>query len=159
MASQIVHFGGSSLVYGHIRVDLDIGKYGKRAELAQWWLGEQVLQDSRAVMPLRTGSLHHRSHTEDGGRRVVFPGPYARYLYMGFVMVDSETGKGPRKIPVGPGGDYILRFRKGAKLVPTNRRLNYSREEATDHWFDEAKDRNLTSWKQGVARIITTGRL
>ena len=168
--SDIIHFEKWSLVRGHIRINMNLKRFEKHFETAQWWLGEQVLQGCQALMPMSTGSLQQRSRSEkdllplkerssleDGGRRVVFPGPYARYLYMGRVMVDSVTGKGPRKIPTGPG-EYVLRFRKGAKLKPTGRRLTYSNPEAVDHWFDEAKARNLPHWLRGVENIIRTGR-
>lgn len=155
--SDTVHFKKWSLVRGHVHAEINLEAYGERLETAQWWLGNQVLQACRALMPLRTGSLQDRSYVEDNGRRVVFPGPYARMLYMGKVMVDAKTGKGPRKIPTGPG-EYVLRFRKGAKLTPTNRRLTYSNPEAVDHWFDEAKARNLPYWVNGVENIIRTGR-
>ena len=156
--SDMIHFKKLSIVHGDIRIDMDLKKYSGYAKRAQWWLGEQVLQSSRAVMPMRTGSLQQRSHTEDGGRQVIFPGPYARYLYMGKVMVDAVTGRGPRKIPTGPN-EYVLRFRKGAKLRPTNRRLTYSRSEAVDHWFDAAKERDLQIWLDGVRDILLTGRV
>ena len=155
--SSMVHFHNISIVRGSIQINISMERLEKNCEAAQWWLGEQVLQGCRALMPLLTGSLQQRSRVEDGGRRVVFPGPYARYLYMGRVMVDSVTGKGPRKIPIGPG-EYVLRFRKGAKLKPTGRRLTYSNPEAVDHWFDEAKARNLPHWLRGVENIIRTGR-
>ena len=155
--SNMVHFHNISIVRGSIQINISMERLEKNCEAAQWWLGEQVLQGCRALMPLLTGSLQQRSRVEDGGRRVVFPGPYARYLYMGRVMVDSVTGKGPRKIPIGPG-EYVLRFRKGAKLKPTGRRLTYSNPEAVDHWFDEAKARNLPHWLRGVENIIRTGR-
>ena len=144
--SQMIHFRKWSLVRGRVHVAMNLTAYGERLETAQWWLGNQVLQGCRALMPLLTGSLQDRSHVEDGGRRVVFPGPSARYLYMGKVMVDAKTGKGPMKIPTGPG-EYVLRFRKGAKLAPTNRRLTYSNPEG-----------NLPHWVNGVENIIKTGR-
>lgn len=135
------------------RVDIKLSRFSRQFAEAQWWLGEQVLAGCKPFMPYQTGNLIQRSYTEKNGARVVFPGPYARYLYMGKVMVDSVTGKGPRKIPVGPGGDYILRFRKGAKLVPTERRLNYAQPQATDHWFEEAKKRYGGSWIEGAKKI------
>ncbi|MBQ6206023.1 MAG: hypothetical protein IJK52_02975 [Oscillospiraceae bacterium] len=169
--SDMVHFKKWSLVRGHVHATMNLTAYGERLETAQWWLGNQVLQGCRALMPLSTGNLQQRSASErklphlkkraevqDEGRRVVFPGPYARYLYMGVVMVNAKTGKGPRKIPVSPGGDDLLRFPKGAKLKPTNRRLTYSNPEAVDHWFDEAKARNLPYWLNGVENFIKTGR-
>jgi hypothetical protein len=87
-------------------------------------------------MPLLTGSLQQRSHTEDGGRKVVFPGPYGRFPYGGKVMVDPVTGS--------PWA------RKGVKKALTDRSLTYSNPEATDHWFDTAKARNGEYWINGV---------
>ena len=99
-------------------------------------------------MPLLTGSMQQRSYVDDGGRMVVFPGPYARYQYEGKVMVDSVTGKGPMWIPT-----IGYRFHKGAKLSPTDRKLTYSQPNATDHWFDAAKSANGGYWVAEVKRI------
>ena len=73
--------------------------------------------------------------------------------YGGKVMVDSVTGKGPRKIPTGPG-EYILRFRKGAKLVATDRPLKYSNPQAVPQWFEHAKRQNKQFWIDGVKEKI-----
>jgi len=132
---------------------VDIQVFNARVREAQQWLGDRVLEDCKACMPLQTGSLQQRSHTEDGGERVVFPGPYARYLYYRKVMVDSATGKGPRKIPTGPG-EYVLRFRKGAKLIATNRALKYSDPQAVPEWFEHAKRKYEQLWIDGVNEII-----
>lgn len=138
---------------GYVKVQLDLSKYGKRHKEAQMWLGDRVLEDSRASMPIESGGLQQRSHTEDDGRKVVFPGPYGRYQYYGRVMVDSATGKGPRKIPTGPG-EYILRFRKGAKLIATERPLKYKSPQAKTQWFEYEKAKNLKSWIKGVGEIL-----
>lgn len=153
MMSRMKHFPKYSIVLAHMRVELDLGRLGKRLAEAQEWLGQQVLQGCRAKMPLRTGSLQQRSYTEDGGRKVIFQGPYARYLYGGKVMVDSVTGKGPRKIPTGPN-EYVLRFRKGATLRATDRPLKYTRSEARDHWFDAAKAEYGDQWVAGIKRMF-----
>ena len=89
--SDIKHYKNVSYVKGHVRVNLRFAKYGPRFAKAQEWLGQQVLADSKLYMPLKSGSLQQRSYVAEGGRQVVFPGPYARYLYMGKVMVDPET--------------------------------------------------------------------
>ena len=140
---EMQHFEKVSYVDGHIRVELDLKKYESRFADAQLWLGEQVLQGCRAVMPHSTGSLQQRSYVEDGGRRVVFPGPAARYLYMGFVMVDPVTRS--------------AWAREGVRKVVTTKRLTYSDPEAVDHWFDEAKARNLDAWLNGTRNYILTG--
>lgn len=152
--SDIQHFENVSYVHTNIAVNLNFSGVSDGLDMAQLWLAEQVLQDCRAYMPHMTGSLQQRSHTEDKGSKVVFPGPYGRYQYMGVAMVDRETGNGPRRIPVGPGGEYIFRFRKGAKLMPTTRPLKYSRPEAQAKWFDVAKARNIGYWISGFRREI-----
>lgn len=145
------HFPKISIVKSGVRAELDLRQYGRRTKEAQQWLGDRVLESSRAYMPIRTGSMQQRSHTEAGGRRAVFPGPYARMQYMGKVMVDSETGHGPRKIPTGPG-EYVLRFRKGAKLKATGRDLEYSSPQAKPKWFEYAKSLDLKAWLEGVKK-------
>lgn len=150
---DMFHFPYISYVSGGLRVEIDLRPYGERFAQAQQWLGDRVLEDCKACMPLLTGSLQQRSHTEDGGRRVVFPGPYARYQYMGKVMVDSKTGKGPRKIPTEAGG-YVLRFRKGAELEATDKPLKYSNPQAKAKWFEHAKQQNKQFWMEGVAEIL-----
>lgn len=142
---------------GNITVEINLDRFSRQFTEAQQWLGDRVLEDCKARMPHLTGNLQQRSHTEEDGKKVVFPGPYARYLYSGKVMVDSITGKGPMKIPTGPG-ESILRFREGAKLVPTNRRLDYSNPQAVDHWFDEAKAQHGEYWIEGVKRIAGKGK-
>lgn len=138
---------------GGIHVTLDLRGYAERHKEAQQWLGDRVLEDCRACMPYLTGSLQQRSHTEDNGKKVVFPGPYARYLYGGKVMVDRETGKGPRKIPLS-SGEYILRFQKGARLKPTDKPLKYSNPQAVPEWFEHAKAKNKQFWLDGVKEIL-----
>jgi len=138
---------------GAVHATVDLSALNDRMKRAQQWLGDRVLEDSRACMPLLTGSLQQRSHTEDDGKRVIFPGPYAGYQYGGKAMVDSETGKGPRKIPTGPG-EFILRFRLGAKLVPTDRPLKYSNPQAVPEWFEHAKRLHKQFWIQGAAEIM-----
>ena len=151
--ADLIHFPKISIEKSGIRAEIDLRKYGRNIAKAQWFLGETVLASSRAYMPMRTGGLQQRSHTEAKGRRVVFPGPFARMLYMGKKMVDSETGRGPRKIPTGPN-EYVLRFRKGAKLKATAQDLKYSRPEARPRWFEYAKTQHLKEWVQAVKRIL-----
>ena len=55
----------------------------------------QVMKDTSPYVPFLTGSLNARTHVV--GNTIIYPGPYARYLYYGKVMVDSVTGKARRK--------------------------------------------------------------
>lgn len=137
--SEMQHFPKFSYVSANFRVDLSLDRFSKQFAEAQQWLGDRVLEDCKAVMPYRTGSLQQRSHTEDNGKKVVFPGPYGRFLYGGKVMVDPVTGS--------PWA------RKGAKKVLTDRPLQFSNPQATDHWFDTAKAQHGEYWIAGVKRI------
>lgn len=114
----------------------------------------QIQNDTEPFVPARTLSLADR--TQVVGNRIIYPGPYARYLYYGKVMVDSVTGKGPMRI-VGKDGSEIIRFRKGAKLKPTNKPLKISQavhKQATDHWLEASKAQNLDKWIQKAGKAV-----
>lgn len=151
--SDMFHFPKFSYVGANFRVNLSLDRFSKQFENAQWWLGEEVLQRCRDVMPMQSGGLRQLSHTEDGGKKVIFPGPSARFLYGGVVMVDRITLKGPRKIPLGDN-EYIFRFKEGAELIPdpSGRKLTYSNPQATDRWFDAAKAQHGEYWIAGVKK-------
>lgn len=120
-------------------------------------LAVQVAKDTEPFVPAMTKSLVNR--TQVFGNQIVYPGPYSRYLYYGRVMVDSKTGRGPMKI-VGKDGSVIIRFRKGAKLVPTERPLKISKAvhpQAQSHWLEASKAANLEKWERVAGRIIKNG--
>ena len=50
----------------------------------------EVEKDTTPFVPALTGSLTERTHVTKN--LVVYPGPYARFLYYGKVMVDPVTG-------------------------------------------------------------------
>ena len=125
------------------RANLNLGVFNRRLELAQRMLGENFLHSALSRIPRRTGSMAQRSYTEDGGRRVVFPGPYARFQWGGKVMVDPETGS-----PFA---------RKGVKKVLTDRPLTYGDPNATDHWTDEAWAQDGEAILKSVRNILEGG--
>ena len=104
-----------------------------RADKAEVWLANEVLKDTDPFVPMLTGSLSQRSHVE--GKSVVYPGPYARYLYYGKV-------------------------RKGPKYGPkyaTDKDLVYTKSvhpNAQSHWFEASKAQNLPKWLRGVKKLV-----
>lgn len=148
-----------AFVNGMVRVEvnIDLSEFPPRFVRAQQRLGEMVLESCKPFMPNLTGSLQQRSYVDDGGRKVVFPGPYGRYQYGGRVMADSVTGKGPALIHDRNGVEVGLRFRKGATLVPTERRLTYSQPNAQAEWLEPAKTKDLPAWVAECDRIIKGG--
>lgn len=102
-----------------------------------------VLRFSEMYMPKDSGSLIARSWdaTVKGSGRVVFPGPYAHYLYHGevygpsFPIFDDDSGE-----------PTTFRSRKNQKKYPTGRALNFKPDnnpQATSHWWEAAKANHL----------------
>ena len=103
---------------------------GGKAEHA---VAVQAEKDTRPFVPALTGSLMNRTQVE--GNTIVYPGPYARFLYYGKVMVDPETGS-----PFA---------QKDAVKVVTDRNLVFNRSvnpQAQAHWFEASKAQNLDKW-------------
>lgn len=142
-------------------VKINTSVYGPLLDKAQFWLDSQIMTDMVPLMPIEKGTFIQLTRAKSAswagtGRVCAAAGVYGQYLYYGNVMVDSLTGKGPRKVPTGPG-EYVLRFRKGAKLVPTTRPLKYSNPQAVSHWFAVAKNRHGKEWLDGVNKIVGGG--
>ena len=107
-----------------------------------------VLRYSEMYMPMDSGSLIARSYsaTVIGSGRVVFPGPYAHYLYHGEVY-------GPN-IPVfeDDSGVPTRWFSPpGRKKTPTGRSLTYATDVnplAGSFWFERMKADHLEDIKK-----------
>lgn len=79
-------------------------KLAESCTKAEHTVALQIREDTRPYVPALTGSLDTRTRIEGSsdsgygpaaGSTIIYPGPYARYLYYGKVMVDAATGKGP----------------------------------------------------------------
>lgn len=145
-------------------LDISLSRFNKNLEDAQLQLDRNVMTSMVPYMPMNTGSFINltRARSEAlAGTGVVIAGvpPMGQYLYYGKKMVDSITGKGPAKIPIDDGGDFIFRYRKGAKLVPTSEPLNYdtsTNPNAGPKWFEVAKKNHAKQWIKDVKK--TAGR-
>lgn len=116
-------------VDGLSEIDHKIAALANKQEV---WLANEVLKDTDPYVPALTGSLSIRSHVE--GNMVVYPGPYARYLYYGKVMAGPKYG--PK--------------------YATDKNLVYTKSvhpQAQSHWFEASKAQNLKKWLRGVEKI------
>lgn len=145
-------------------MQIDLSRFEKQFSKAQYELDSMVMTSMIPYMPKDTGTFINVTQgmsqaIAGSGKVVAAAPPMGRYLYEGKIMVDSTTGKGPAKIPIGPG-EYILRFRKGAKLKPTERPIRYSTHEnpdATDHWFLAAKKAHGEEWVKKAKKLAGGG--
>lgn len=113
----------------------------------------QVYKDTMPYVPALTGSLSIRARVVKNS--VIYPGPYARYLYYGKVMVD-ENGNGPKHY-VDKFGNEQIRFPKGSKLHATDRNLVFSKKmhpQAQAHWFEASKAQNLDKWMRVAEKAV-----
>lgn len=100
---------------------IELGVNTDGAVQKQWTA--DVMRRMRRYMPYRTGATATKLTYMRSANEIEVTAPYARYLYMGKVMVDAETGKGPAHIP---GVGY--RFWRGAHLTATDRPLQYTHD-------------------------------
>ena len=119
-----MHFGGMEAIKD---------KLAESCTRAESIVGQQVIKDTEPFVPALTGSLTIRTRLD--GNKITYPGPYARFLYYGKVMVDPQTGS-----TFAP---------KGGTKVLTNRDLVFSKAmhpQAQSHWFEASKAQNLDKW-------------
>lgn len=95
----------------------------------------QIAKDTEPFVPARTKSLANRTQVVENS--VVYPGPYARFLYYGKLMIDPRTGSAWAP--------------KGATKVVTGKDLDISQavhEQAQAHWFEASKAQNMEKWAE-----------
>lgn len=113
-----------------------------RVDRASHAVAAQAHKDTSPYVPMLTGSLDQRSYVD--GNQIIYPGPYARYLYNGKLMVDPETGSSYAK--------------EGANKILTDKNLVFnkaSHAQAQDHWFEAAKAQNLEKWIRYAGKVVT----
>ena len=129
----------------------------KTCSKAELVLAAQIEKDTRPFVPAQNLSLANRTHTvfEDkhmfekateisaemqrkGKALIVYPGPYARYLYYGKVMEGPATG--PKHAT-----DKDLVFSKSVNPF------------AQAFWFEASKAQNLDKWERVAQKAVEAG--
>lgn len=116
-------------------------KLAESCTRAESIVGQQVIKDTAPFVPALTGSLTIRTRLD--GNKIIYPGPYARFLYYGKVMVDPQTGS-----TFSP---------KGGTKVLTDRDLVFSKAmhpQAQSHWFEASKAQNLDKWIRVAEKAV-----
>ena len=104
----------------------------------------QVQKDTSPFVPALNGSLDNRTRVV--GKSVIYPGPYARYLYHGKLMVDPETGSSYAE--------------KGATKVLTSKDLVFNKAmhaQAQAYWFEASKAQNMDKWLRVADKAVKRG--
>ena len=111
------------------------------SEKAEHTVDIKMKKDTSPYVPFLTGSLDQRTRVD--GSEVIYPGPYARYLYHGKVMVDPETGSA-----------YAP---KGGTKVVTDKDLVFNKamhSQAQAYWFEASKAENMDKWLRVADKAV-----
>lgn len=103
----------------------------------------QVEEDTQPFVPSSGAAAGLMNRTRVIGNSIVYPGPYARYLYLGKLMVDPETGS-----------SWV---RKGEHKVVTDRNLVFRTDvnpQAQSHWCEASKAQNLDKWLRVADKAV-----
>lgn len=90
-------------------------------------------------------TLSNSSYVRNNNTELVYHTPYARFQYMGKVMVDDR------------GSTYA---KKGTKKHVINKDLVYSKErhpDATSHWYEVAERQYKRKWVKLVKDVVKHG--
>lgn len=111
------------------------------SDRAQTAVAIQAQKDTSPYVPALTGSLDQRTRVDEN--QIIYPGPYARYLYYGKLMVDPATGS-----------SYAP---KGTTKVLTDKNLVFNKamhSQAQDHWFEASKAENMGKWLRVAGKAV-----
>lgn len=107
----------------------------KACTRAEHVLAEQMEKDTQPFAPTQ--------RTRVVGNAIIYPGPYARFLYYGKVMVDPNTGS-----------TYAP---KGGTKVVTDRNLVFNHTahpQVQAHWCEASKAQNLDKWLRVAEKAV-----
>ena len=123
---------------GLLELNAKLARAGPKAKHA---MAVQMAKDTEQFVPARTGLLSYVTRVKDD--TIIYPGPYAHYLYGGKLFIDPHTGSAWAP--------------KGASKVITGKNLNISKAmhgKAQSHWFEASKAQNLDKWIRVAGRVI-----
>lgn len=121
-------------------------RFEQKMSMAQYYLDEQIKQDTNEYVPMRSGLLSNTVNIrQSGSGQIVYATPYAQFLYYGKVMVDTETGSAYSPL--------------GGKKKTIDKELDYDKSKhglAGPHWYDRAykthKERWIEAAREGFRR-------
>ena len=119
-----------------------IKKYEAKIEAAQMRLKQVVVEDTDPFVPFESGYLKNSvaDSLNDALPRIIYQGPYAHYLYTGYVMVDPDT-----KSPWAKKG-AIKEYKDPMQALQFKRGMS--------EWFEHSKNLYTKRWIKEVEKVI-----
>lgn len=161
MAGKTKHFKGFSIVDGDIQITLNMYRFERQFQRAQYQLDGAVMNSMVPFMPMITGSFINvtraaSASVQGDGKVYAAYGPNGRFLYEGKTMVDESTGstwarRGAKKVLVS---EYGGKTNTKPDLVYTKQ----AHPKAQSHWFDPAKKQDGKRWVKDVKKTAGGGK-
>ena len=160
MASKITHFKGFSVVDGDIKIKLNLTRFDKQFQRAQYQLDGNVMNSMVPFMPMVTGDFVDVTRAasaavQGSGKVYAAYGPAGRFLYQGKTMVSTVTG-----ITRATKGKKVLVSQYGGK-TKAKEDLQYTKTahpKAQAKWFDAAKKADGKSWIKQAKKTAGGGK-
>lgn len=158
MSSKITHFKGFSVVDGDIKIKLNLNRFDKQFQRAQYQLDGNVMNSMVPFMPMVTGDFVDVTRAasvavQGSGKVYAAYGPAGRFLYLGKTMVSTVTGSTWAKYK---NKKVLVSQYTGKTNAKEN--LTYSRAGAKELWFDAAKKKDGKSWIKKAKKIAGGGK-
>ncbi len=114
-------------------------------------VASEILRSTNDYVPASgaPAGLYNRAQAIDG--TVIYPGPYAQYLYYGRVMVFED----PPYLRTVNGKEVLSHY--GQKKKPIDKPLKIKKHhhpKAQSHWFEASKAQNLDKWVKTAEEAI-----
>ena len=134
---------------GDMTVSLDLDRFEKQYQQAQYLLDGTIMADMEPLMPKQAGTFINKTKAASAavaGSGLVYAAlsPEGRFLYHGKTMVDAQTGSPWAR----PAAKKVLVSEFGSK-TNAKENLDLSRGAnpgAQPEWFEAAKEANKDHW-------------
>lgn len=161
MASKTTHFKGFSVVDGDIKIKLNLTRFDKQFQRAQYQLDGNVMNSMVPFMPMVTGDFVDVTRAasaavQGSGKVYAAYGPAGRFLYQGKTMVSTVTGstwatKGTKKV-------LVSQYSGKTKAKEDLQYTKTAHPKAQAKWFDAAKKADGKEWIKQVKKTAGGGK-
>lgn len=161
MSSKITHFKGFSVVDGDIKIKLNLNRFDKQFQRAQYQLDGNVMNSMVPFMPMVTGDFKDVTRAasaavQGSGKVYAAYGPAGRFLYQGKVMVSPVTGstwakKGEKKV-------LVSQYSGKTKAKEDLQYTKTAHPKAQAKWFDAAKKADGKEWIKQAKKTAGGGK-
>lgn len=161
MTSKSTHFKGFSIIDADIKVQLNLSRFDKQFQRAQYELDGNVMNSMVPFMPMISGDFVDITRAasaaiQGSGKAYAAYGPAGLFLYQGKTMVSPVTGstwakKGEKKVLVS---QYSGRTKAKEDLQYTKT----AHPKAQAKWFDAAKKADGKEWIKQVKKTAGGGK-